>query len=267
MCTFCGSLSECPHDTEQATENRDDMAVPARLADAADPDNTCEMVANAPVAPGAEIFNTYGASLANAELLVRYGFMLEANDNDRLTWTIEEIWDAAGAAFTDPHLGPWQGKIGHSVFMEILRDWQNDRGWTDSELVVESELEDNRNDLYLTADGALSHKLWVATALASLQQHHCVRKDVTQMRQLLDSMARTQIQLEQGQATTARGEGSDDSDAYEVRDYGEMHIHHLKTNNETKKKIKQSFFMPSGLVDARPKIVRSSGKRVCACLP
>jgi hypothetical protein len=195
------------------------MAVPARLADAADPDNTCEMVANAPVAPGAEIFNTYGASLTNAELLVRYGFMLEANDNDRLTWTIEEIRDAAGAALIDPHLCPWEGKIGHGVCMEILRDWQNDKGWTDSELVVDSKPEDNRNALYLTADGALSHKLWVGTALASLQ-HQCVRTDVTQMRQLLDSMVRTQIQLEQGQVT-ARGEGGDDGDAYEVRDYGE----------------------------------------------
>src|ERR1700761_7653993 len=68
VCTFCGSLSECPHDTEQATENREDVAVSALQADAADPDNTCEMVANAPVAPGAEIFNTYGASLGNAEL-------------------------------------------------------------------------------------------------------------------------------------------------------------------------------------------------------
>ncbi len=216
MCTFCGSLSECPHDTE----NREDMAVPAPRADAADPDNTCEMVVNAPVAPGEEIFNTYGASLSNSELLLRYGFMLDANDNDVLTWTTEEIWDAAGAALSDPHLCRWEDEIGYGVCMEILRDWLYDRGWTDSELVVDTELEENRNALYMTADGILSHKLWVGIALASLQRLGGVKVEVMQTRQLLASMARAQIQLEQGQAT-AQGEGDDDddSDAYEVRDY------------------------------------------------
>jgi SET domain-containing protein 6 len=61
-------------------------------ADAADAENTCEMVVNAAITPGSEIFNTYGSKLTNAELLVRYGFMLGANDNDVLTWTTEEIW-------------------------------------------------------------------------------------------------------------------------------------------------------------------------------
>ncbi|KAF8271602.1 hypothetical protein EI94DRAFT_1720152 [Lactarius quietus] len=180
VCTFCGCLSECPHDTEQATENREPMAVQAARADEADPDNTCEM-----------IFNTYGASLGNAELLVRYGFMLDANDNDVLT------------------------EIGHGVCMEILRDWQNDKGWTDSELVVDSTLEENRNALYMTADGALSHKLWVGIALASLQRQG-VRVDVMQTRQLLESMARTQIQLEQGQGSAQGEGGDDDSDTYDV---------------------------------------------------
>ncbi|KAI9440492.1 SET domain-containing protein [Lactarius indigo] len=212
VCTFCGSLSECPHDTE----NREDMAVPASRADAADPENTCEMVANAPAAPGEEIFNTYGASLSNAELLMRYGFMLDANDNDVLTWTTKEIWDAAGAALSDPHLCRWEDDIGYGVCMEILRDWLYDRGWADSELVVDTELEDNRNAFYMTADGIISHKLWVGIALASLQRQGGVKVEVIQMRQLLSNLARVQIQLEQGQAT-ADGD-DDDSDVYDVLD-------------------------------------------------
>ncbi|KAH9044238.1 SET domain-containing protein [Lactarius hengduanensis] len=212
VCTSCGSLSECPHDTE----NREDMAVPASRADAADPDNTCEMVANAPAAPGEEIFNTYGASLSNAELLMRYGFMLDANDNDVLTWTTEEIWDAAGAALSDPHLSRWEDEIGHGVCMDILRNWLYDRGWADSELVVDTELEENKNAFYMTADGIISHKLWVGIALASLQRQGGVKVEVIQTRQLLSSMARVQIQLEQGQAT-AGGE-DDDSDAYDALD-------------------------------------------------
>lgn len=217
VCTFCGSLSECPHDTE----NREDKAVPAPRADeAADPDNTCEMVAIAPVASGEEIFNTYGASLSNAELLVRYGFMLDANDNDVLTWTTQEIWDAAGAALSDPHRSRWEDEIGYGVCMEILRDWLYDRGWTDSELVADSKLEEDRNALYMTADGTLSHGLWVGIALASLQRQG-VKVEAMQTRRLLASMARAQIQLEQGQEATRRGEGGDDEcDAYDVRPDG-----------------------------------------------
>ena len=195
------------------------MAVLAPRADAADPDNTCEMVAIAAVAQGEEIFNTYGASLSNAELLMRYGFMLDSNDNDVLTWTAEEIWDAAGAALSDPHPSRWEDDIGHGVCMEILCDWVYEKGWTDSELVADSKLEENRSALLcMTADGTLSHELWVGTALASLQRQG-VKVEATRTRQLLASMARAQIQLEQGQAT-ARGEGDDDNcDAYDVRDH------------------------------------------------
>lgn len=39
-------------------------------------ENTCEMVTNGMIAPGSEVFNTYG-ELSNAELLLQYGFMLE----------------------------------------------------------------------------------------------------------------------------------------------------------------------------------------------
>lgn len=226
VCTFCGSLSECPHDTEG---REDTTAVPAPRADAADPDNTCEMVANALVPPGEEIFNTYGASLSNAELLVRYGFMLDVNDNDILSWTTEEIWDAAGAALSDPHLCRWEDEIGYGTCMEILRDWPYDKGWTDSELVVHAELEENRDALYMSADGILSHKLWVGIVLASLQRQG-VKVEVMQTRQFLASMARAQIQLEQRQAA-ARSEGgggdNDDSDTSEalnrlIRTIGEL---------------------------------------------
>jgi hypothetical protein len=89
--------------------------------------------------PASEVFNTYGARLTNAELLVRYGFVLDANDNDILTWTTEEIWDAAGSALADPRPGCWEGDTGYGACMEILRDWQYDAGWADSELVIDTE--------------------------------------------------------------------------------------------------------------------------------
>ena len=170
------------------------------------------MVVNAAIAPGSEIFNTYGPKLTNAELLVRYGFMLDANDNDILTWTVEEIWDAAGAILHDLRPRCWDDCTDYGACMEILRDWEYDAGWGDSELVIDSERSGNKNPLYMTADGVLSHKLWLAIVLATLWRQGTTI-DVAQTRQLLTRISWAQIQLEQGQARVEDGGG----DAYEVR--------------------------------------------------
>lgn len=217
MCTSCGSLSECPHDTD----GREETTAPAARADTAELENTCEMVVNAAVAPGKEVFNTYGAKLTNAELLVRYGFMLDANDNDILTWTTDEVWDAAGAALTDLPPCCWDDDADYPICMEILRDWQYDAGWGDSELVIDTEPDENRNPLYMTADGVLSHKLWLTIALAASRRQGTTI-EATQMREHMTRMAWKQIRMEQGHAR-ARNEGGDksdddgDDDAYEVR--------------------------------------------------
>jgi len=191
VCTSCGSLSECPHDV---SETREDISSSAPGGDTADPENT------------------------NAELLVRYGFILDANDNDILTWTTEEIWDAAGAALADLRPRRWDDDAGYGACMEILRDWQNDAGWADSELVIDTEPDENRNRLYMTADGVLSHKLWLAIALAALSGQDATT-DVAITRQLIEGMARVQTQMEKGE-TRAQNEGSDeDDDAYKVCAY------------------------------------------------
>jgi hypothetical protein len=170
------------------------------------------MVVNAAIEPGSEIFNTYGSKLTNAELLVRYGFMLDANDNDILMWTVEEIWDAAGAALDDLRPLRWDDYAGYGACMEILRDWEYDAGWADSELVIDTERSENRNPLYMTADGVLSHKMWLAIALATFWQQGTAI-DVAQTRQLLTRIVWAQIQLEQGQARVE----NDRDEAYEVR--------------------------------------------------
>ena len=199
------------------------MSVPAPApgGDAADPENTCEMVVNAAIAPGTEVFNTYGAKLSNAELLVRYGFILDANDNDTLTWTIDEIWDAAGATLYDLLPRRWDDHASYGACMEILRDWQYDAGWADSELVIDTEPSENITPLYVTAEGVLSHKLWSAIAVATLWRQGTTT-EVTQMCHLLTRMARGQIQLEQGQTGSGKGGVNEDDEAYEVRGHAAM---------------------------------------------
>ena len=69
MCPACGSLSECPHDRQGGTIDReeDSGAVPKSI----DPTDTVDMVTVCSVPPGVEVFNTYGATLGNAALLAR----------------------------------------------------------------------------------------------------------------------------------------------------------------------------------------------------
>ena len=223
------------------------------------------MVVNAPIASGTEVFNTYGAKLTNAELLVRYGFLLDANDNDTLTWTIEEIWGAAGATLHDLRPRRWDDHAGYGACMEILRDWQYDAGWADSELVIDTEPSENRNLLYVTADGVLSHKLWLAIALATLWRQG-MTIEVAQMGHLVTRIARAQIQLEQGQTESRKEGGDEDDDAYEVREDEAMLFARRPAdieNGKIKSRVQNNFCNPG----SRPSgTARSGRKRVCTCL-
>ncbi|KAI5121514.1 hypothetical protein M0805_006551 [Coniferiporia weirii] len=98
VCPTCGSLSECPHDAEdvddRGEENLSSQAGRTLSGDNCSPwehDDTCDMVTNAHVPPFVEVFNTYGEYLTNAQLLVRYGFVLDSNENDIISWDVETL--------------------------------------------------------------------------------------------------------------------------------------------------------------------------------
>ncbi|KAH9927019.1 hypothetical protein B0H21DRAFT_839152 [Amylocystis lapponica] len=100
VCPTCGSLDECPH-------NRNDIPAddPAPASAAAAPTaDTCNMVAVRPIALGDEVFNTYGAQLGNATLLARYGFALEANEHNVVSWAPDglDMELGGGAGVTAP---------------------------------------------------------------------------------------------------------------------------------------------------------------------
>lgn len=71
----CGSVNECVHDRQG----------PALVSDYCSSDSegddergAVEMVTNAVVRPAHEVFNTYGDTISNCELLINYGFQLSA---------------------------------------------------------------------------------------------------------------------------------------------------------------------------------------------
>jgi hypothetical protein len=107
VCVICGSVDECSHDEESSNNgdgpSAEDHGAISPLAGDQDKrgdagrrrgeDGAYEMVTNAVILPGTEVFNTYGNSLSNAQLLARYGFMLpEGNEgNDGVRWRIADL--------------------------------------------------------------------------------------------------------------------------------------------------------------------------------
>lgn len=86
MCNQCGSLRACVHDREGS-----DDAPSEDVSDGPVLDDSYEMITNAEILPQEEVFNTYGERLTNAELLAQYGFMLDGNENDAITWSAHEL--------------------------------------------------------------------------------------------------------------------------------------------------------------------------------
>ncbi|EJD07545.1 uncharacterized protein FOMMEDRAFT_24889 [Fomitiporia mediterranea MF3/22] len=92
VCRVCGSLKQCPHDIEdEGSDESVTLLKDQGLNDLNDLENTCEMVTNDFVPPFSEVFNTYGEHLTNAQLLVRYGFILDINENDVLLWNARQL--------------------------------------------------------------------------------------------------------------------------------------------------------------------------------
>ncbi|KAG8877300.1 hypothetical protein FRB98_006774 [Tulasnella sp. 332] len=98
VCSTCGSLDVCEHDEEEPIEGSNQGqkgTLKPRTSQAqhrfTDDSDMCEMVTNAPIKFGDEVFNCYDSGLPNAQLLCHYGFLLEGNSNDLVTWSLDEI--------------------------------------------------------------------------------------------------------------------------------------------------------------------------------
>jgi len=73
----CGSVKECIHDDKREGPP---LVSDYRSSDSEEEEeeDAVEMVTNAVIHPAHEVFNTYGESLSNHELLINYGFQLPA---------------------------------------------------------------------------------------------------------------------------------------------------------------------------------------------
>ncbi|KAI0033685.1 hypothetical protein K488DRAFT_84721 [Vararia minispora EC-137] len=191
VCPECGSHKECTHDAGSSGSEREspdedragDSSADARrrrkrrrIEDppdeaAADPENTCEMVANAPLGAtdeAREVFNTYGR-LSDAELVVRYGFALGDADAVDVPLSVRDVLaclaldggaDEAETAWLRA-LAAWLAADAHT--------------WDASSRVsyVESDTAATATaaatpPLGVAPDGSVSHTLWALCAVCAL---------------------------------------------------------------------------------------------------
>ncbi|PIL33300.1 hypothetical protein GSI_04750 [Ganoderma sinense ZZ0214-1] len=161
VCPACGSLSECAHDRQggaiQVDREEDSGPVPPSI----DSTDTVDMVTVCSVPPGVEVFNTYGATLGNAALLARYGFVLDGGETDTVTF----------------------GWPGSSLELELERGsqrWENaytaarssvDAVVSGSSLVYVPESDTERSlALSINSDGQVSVALFVWAVVDALPQ-------------------------------------------------------------------------------------------------
>ncbi|THU98897.1 SET domain-containing protein [Dendrothele bispora CBS 962.96] len=174
VCPECGSLRECPHDQDSCDTN---LLQSGSSTDTIEEDNCYEMVSNCAIAPHSEVFNTYGETLSNAQLLVQYGFILDVNENDRITWSLEEVYQNVVQMLGEVDVLPT------TLTLDLIRAlWSQAGKRSDVQFTGgESELlyycdsnwsttltngnTDSSDTFCINSDGKVSRQLWIFCAL------------------------------------------------------------------------------------------------------
>ncbi|ELU43617.1 SET domain-containing protein [Rhizoctonia solani AG-1 IA] len=166
VCPICGSLQSCPHDEEEIQGSSNLTEGKTVL------ENTCDMVMNAPVSTGDEIFNSYDTSLPNSTLLARYGFILEGNEHDYVSWDTTHLppsMQGCTASLLEELAGTWTEELLNAS--SLVYDFRNPFGssvHTDSTLYVQGPA--HRVPCYrINSDGLVTIELWVTAAVCSVK--------------------------------------------------------------------------------------------------
>lgn len=182
VCPECGALDACEHD--DADES--DAPTSGQLVE----DDPCEMVTVEGISAGQEVFNTYG-ELSNAQLLAFYGFALEANKYDRITFAFDDVARLAPSPPPSSTIAEeWASlnKLWHSAERE---DEAQEEGLEEDTLVVDG----SSGHLYIDADARLSSSLW----LLLLRLHIPLPAASPNRLTFLRSLRRAQVRIASGE--------------------------------------------------------------------
>ena len=219
VCSMCGSIRECVHDEDEdgqlgnpRASNSATVYVAAaarqkhgktHVTDIREMDDCYEMVSCAPIVPGSEVYNTYGDKLGNGQLLVHYGFLLEGNEHDRITFDSEdldglvrspeerrrvaELWNRANEEWSHG-LRQWLTKDSRLVYSEACDDGL-DRGRQQS-----NSHREGSSIFRVNGDGKITDGLWLYCSLVSLDKIGVTR--IEEAMKLLGNMVDWQIVAE-----------------------------------------------------------------------
>ncbi|KAK7438183.1 hypothetical protein VKT23_018115 [Stygiomarasmius scandens] len=179
VCPECGSLRECPHDQDIVTSLPQDNSTSGyRHESNMEEDDYYEMVSNSAIPPHSEVFNTYGETLSNAQLLVQYGFVLDVNENDHITWSLEEAYHEVTRTLNYAHRvnvptvesvrAIWLQAEGD---LEVLRqhfEGQSQLIYCNTVATLDLARHNagmDRDAFCINSDGRVSHQLWLFCAL------------------------------------------------------------------------------------------------------
>ncbi|KAG8763620.1 hypothetical protein FRC11_014961 [Ceratobasidium sp. 423] len=191
VCPICGSLQSCPHD-------KDDQESPGLTEGKTDLENTCDMVMNAPASAGDEIFNSYDTNLPNSTLLARYGFILEGNEHDYVSWDATNLPSSMQGCTLSEGLEIWTEELLNKT--SLVYDRRNIPGTsvhTDSTWHARSLTAPHYR---INSDGLVSVDLWIVAAVCSVKatgENHLGSISKSSLKEL----ARVQVAIENNEDT------------------------------------------------------------------
>jgi hypothetical protein len=158
-------------------------------------DDEIEMVTASAISAGEEVFNTYGATLSNAQLLARYGFALDGNEHDCVTWSLSDLHSLFGVARE-------AARTLSDVFAVLLSRWAGADCWDASDTVHNDR--GSATDAYTSrpgaprlavdADGRVSHDLWAWAACRALVARGI---DTPRVVELAPAMSEAHVRIEE----------------------------------------------------------------------
>ncbi|KAJ3841716.1 hypothetical protein F5878DRAFT_658263 [Lentinula raphanica] len=181
VCPECGSLQQCPHDrdAELPLISKASNDAPVEV------DHTYDMVSNTAIPAYSEIFNTYGETLSNAQLLTQYGFTLDVNENDRIMWGFDEL----------VHLLEAEVSSASRPRKSVGFTWDELEAAFDKSILSESELifEPFDTAFCINCEGRVSWQLWLVVT-----SHVCAQVvgSADEIFDLSHKLAQYQIQQE-----------------------------------------------------------------------
>ncbi|CCM03037.1 uncharacterized protein FIBRA_05154 [Fibroporia radiculosa] len=243
VCPTCGSLAECPHDRDDQVVivQSDPLSSSISFSATTYSDvDTCDMVSVRAIESSTEIFNTYGSKLGNAALLVRYGFALEGNENDFISWDLAEILNLAAPQSIHDGLNiPAISPVAFAaLFKSCMSMWTSSRhsfAMDDSSLVYRPDCDSKTERswryeglcslLRINSDAQISIQLWLCAVLCTIiQNDFLTRSELTALLQTNDASLLNRLVLFFGELTELQlrvervvSSSSDGEFAYDTR--------------------------------------------------